>query len=145
LVGPDEENLQSELHKKLGADAGHAHFVPFVEFPETYMAAADLFVLPSHREGFGSVVIEAAACGLPAVVSRIYGLSDAVEDNCSGILVDVKDVEALATAMKQFALNRKMTIEYGCYAKERARGKFSQRRLTSAVINLYQTLLGAQR
>ena len=50
------------------------------------MAAADVFCLPSYREGFGSVVIEAAAAGLPAIGSRIYGIIDAIEDGVTGLL-----------------------------------------------------------
>lgn len=144
LVGPDEEGLQHELIEKLGHEADHVRFVPFTEVPESYMAAADLFVLPSHREGFGSVVIEAAACGVPAVATRIYGLSDAIEDGVSGVLFDVKNVEALAIALEKFAMNRKTTIEFGLRAQKRAREKFSQQRLTSSVVSLYEKLLGVK-
>lgn len=144
LVGPDEEDLQHELIEKLGEEACHVRFVPFTEVPEAYMAAADLFVLPSYREGFGSVVIEAAACGVPAVATRIYGLSDAIEDGVSGVLFDIKNVEALAIAMEKFALDDKTTIEFGLRAQKRAREKFSQQRLTSSVVSLYRTLLGVK-
>ena len=44
------------------------------------MAAADLFCLPSYREGFGMAAVEAGSCGLPVITSRIYGLTDAVEE-----------------------------------------------------------------
>jgi glycosyltransferase involved in cell wall biosynthesis len=48
------------------------------------MMAADIFCLPSHREWFGMMIVEAAACGVPAVASRIYGITDAVDDGKPG-------------------------------------------------------------
>lgn len=144
MVGPDEEDLQNELIEKLGSEADHVRFVPFTEVPEAYMAAADLFVLPSYREGFGTVVIEAAACGVPALATRVYGLSDAIEDGVSGVLFDIKNVEAMATAMEKFALSDKTTIEFGFRAQKRVREKFSQQRLTSSVASLYKKLLGVR-
>ena len=59
------------------------------------MQAADIFCLPSYREGFGSSIIEAAACGLPAIASRIYGLTDAVKEGETGLLVNPGNVTGL--------------------------------------------------
>ena len=78
LVGPDEEGLEADLRRDTREMQDRVHVCGATREPEAFMAAADFLVLPSHREGFGSVVIEAAACGLPAVATRIYGLSDAV-------------------------------------------------------------------
>ena len=80
FVGPDEQNMQAELISLLETDSQNIHFVGHTNTPESYMAAADVLCLPSYREGFGTVVIEAAAVGIPAIASRIYGLTDAVVD-----------------------------------------------------------------
>ena len=45
---------------------------------------ANVLCLPSHREGFGTVVIEAASCGLPTLASKIYGLYDSISENKTG-------------------------------------------------------------
>ncbi len=66
------------------------------------MAGADIFILPSHREGFGSTVIEAAATGIPAIASRIYGLTDAVQDGETGYL-RVFEVSPKGDGPKQIA------------------------------------------
>lgn len=68
---------------------------------ERYYAAMDVLLLPSYREGFGNVIIEAAACGTPAIVSNIPGPIDAVEDGKTAIVVTVRDAETLAKAMQK--------------------------------------------
>ena len=141
VVGPDEESLQQGMRDQLGECEEVVHFIPFTKYPERYMAAADLFVLPSYREGFGSVVIEAAACGIPSVASRIYGLTDAVEDGVSGLLVTVQDVDELAAAMLRLAEDDEMRNRLGAQALKRARTVFSQQRLTDSIDKLYCSLL----
>lgn len=66
---------------------------------ERYYAAMDVLLLPSYREGFGNVIIEAAAMGTPAIVSNIPGPIDAIEEGRTALVVPVKNVEALYDAM----------------------------------------------
>jgi hypothetical protein len=100
--GPDEEALTGTVRSAAGANL---RLVGMTEAPERYMAAGDVFCLPSYREGFGAVIIEAAAAGLPAIGSRIYGITDAIGDGVTGILVAAADVEGLADAMRLLALD----------------------------------------
>ena len=89
---------------------------------ERYFAAIDVLMLPSYREGFGNVVIEAGAMGTPAIVSDIPGPTDAIDLNKTAIVVPVKDSVALAKAMKQIS-----TMDYiimGQNAAKFARSKF---------------------
>jgi glycosyltransferase involved in cell wall biosynthesis len=79
------------------------HFVilagsPYSEMPK-YMAAADVFVLPSISEGLGLVILEALASGVPVVASRVGGVSDILKHECNGLLVEPRDVEGLAEAI----------------------------------------------
>ena len=69
-----------------------AHIVGYTDVPEAYLAIADILCLPSYREGFGTVLIEAAAMGVPTVGTNIYGLSDAVVQGETGILVSPRNV-----------------------------------------------------
>ena len=103
LVGPEEGQAGEEVRAILAPAHDAVRWIGFSREAERYMAAADVFCLPSYREGFGSVLIEAAATGLPAIASRIYGITDAVEDGVTGLLHPPRDVDELARKMALIA------------------------------------------
>lgn len=140
LVGPDEEGLAPEI-AQLSASNPRLKVLGGTPRPEDFMAAADVFCLPSYREGFGSVVIEAAACGIPAIASAIYGLSDAVEDGRSGLLHQPRDISAIASLLERFALDREWRESLGKYAQQRARTLFSSDVLLQAQMAFVERLL----
>ncbi len=72
---------------------------------ERYFAAIDVLLLPSYREGFGNVIIEAAACGTPAIISDIPGPIDAIEVGKTALVVPARDADALAVAMSSMCEN----------------------------------------
>lgn len=132
VVGPDEEGIWDELLVRLGEARSRVRRRDFTREPEAFMAMADCLVLPSYREGFGSVVIEAAACGIPAVATRIYGLTDAVVEGETGLLVPVRDVSALTEALYRIVAEPGLMSRFGEQALQRASICFSQQRLTQA-------------
>ena len=81
IVGPDEGGFVDEIKKINAEKKDQIKFVGFTRMPERYLAASNVLCLPSYREGFGTVIIEAAAMGVPAIASNIYGISDAGVDN----------------------------------------------------------------
>jgi glycosyltransferase involved in cell wall biosynthesis len=115
--------------------------IPFTNHPENYMNASDVFCLPSYREGFGSVIIEAGACGIPSIGSNIYGLSDAIIDKETGILVTLKSVDELEAAMELLVDDCKLRQKMGEAAFERSTSMFSQDVLTDQLVDLYNNLL----
>ena len=137
FVGPDEENLQSELKATLATCADRVRFVGVTAQPERYLAAADALCLPSHREGFGNVIIEAAACGCPAVASRIYGVTDAVDEGRTGLLHPPRDVAALTECLARCATDRGLVGRLGSAARARAERLFSERRVTDGLAEFY--------
>ena len=129
VVGPDEEGLEPRIREATARFSERVRIVGFTDRPEQLMAAADVYCLPSHREGFGTSVIEAAATGLPAVASRIYGLTDAVEDGVTGLLHPPGDREALAALMARLAADPALRAELGARARARARVERSVARI----------------
>ncbi|MCY1457235.1 N-acetyl-alpha-D-glucosaminyl L-malate synthase [compost metagenome] len=109
------------------------------------MSIADALVLPSYREGFGTVVIEAAAMEVPTIGSYIYGLSDAIVDGETGVLVPVKDVERLAHAMEWMSDNKSQRSEMGRKARMRVVKEFSSARISELLILEYTRLLKVNR
>ena len=94
--------------------------------PEKWFSIADVLCLPSHREGFGKVVIEAASCNLPAIGSNIYGISDAIEKNKTGILHEVANISDIKNKLLFAIKNKKLLKKYGQRAKKRVIKKFDE-------------------
>jgi glycosyltransferase involved in cell wall biosynthesis len=110
--GRDEAALRG-LARRLGVDA-FVEFTGFVQAPVEQLRRADVFVLASDHEGFGNAIVEALACGLPAVVSDVpYGPRFILDGGRYGTLVEPGSVDALARGIRQ-ALDR------GTYSAEEA-------------------------
>ena len=91
-----------------------------------WYSLADILCLPSYREGFGSSIIEAASCELPALGSNIYGISDAIVENYTGFLHKVGDINDLKKKMIFVIKNKKLLKKYGIKARKRAKKKFDE-------------------
>ncbi len=141
IVGPNEEGLQFELESIVKSNNLPVSFIGPTDLPEDYMKASDVFVLPSYREGFGTAVIEAGACCVPAIAYRIDGIVDAIEDGFSGILVALKDIESLSKSMLFLAENPRIRIEMGNNARSRVEDFFSSDAITSAWLSQYKNVL----
>jgi glycosyltransferase involved in cell wall biosynthesis len=126
IVGPDEAGLESECMKLAQSFPGRVHRVGFTENPEFYMASADVICLPSYREGLPMVLIEAASVGLPAIASRIYGITDAVEECVTGILHASGDIQEIMNAMLVLGSDELMRKNMSRAALHRVKDKFSQ-------------------
>ena len=142
VVGPDEAGLRADMERRLGNSVSRTCFVGFTDKPEDYIAAADVFCLPSYREGFGTVIIEAAAAGLPAIASRIYGVTDAVAEGRTGVLHAPRDVAAIRAAIASLAADQQRREAMGQAAQERADTLYSAAAITEAWRDYYAQLLG---
>ncbi|MDH2917882.1 MAG: glycosyltransferase [Sideroxydans sp.] len=117
------------------------HWVDYTDLPEAYIAIADMLCLPSYREGFGTVVIEAGAMGVPTVGTEIYGLTDAIVKGETGLLVAPKNTEALTAALLTLLDNPAQCQNMGQAALHRARTMFDAQIVNQQVIAEYQAVL----
>ena len=141
LVGPDEAELGGALAAAAAGCADRLHSVDFTDRPEEYFAAADVFCLPSYREGFGSTIIEAAAADVPAIGSRIYGITDAIVEGETGLLFEAGNVQQLARSMRTLAGDAGLRARMGQNARARAERDFSATVVSAALVEYYETLL----
>lgn len=141
VVGPDESGMEAILQNILAKHSSQFHRVGFTPRPEDYMACADIFCLPSYREGFGSVIIEAAAVGVPAVASNIYGLTDAVSDGVTGILHPAQNIVEIKRALLSLTNDANKRAEMSRLARLRAHELFATDVVVAEMRNYYRTLL----
>lgn len=140
FVGPDEGGLRDEILSLLADVRERVRFVGYTESPERIMAAADLICLPSYREGFGMVVMEAAATGIPALASRIYGITDAVVEGITGILHSPGSVKEIVEGLNVLLEDEALRARLGDRARQRAREKYSQQALVAELLNYYHSM-----
>ncbi|MDP3651355.1 MAG: glycosyltransferase [Rhodoferax sp.] len=140
IAGAEEDVLIGGIRQLCSRWAERLHYIKFTSSPENYMAAADIFCLPSYREGFGMTIIEAAACAVPTVGSCIYGITDAVVDGETGLLFPAGNVAALTLALLVLIKDIDLRQRMGKAARLRALKLFSSERITGEMVTLYDRL-----
>ena len=143
LVGPfDQDRGGKTTIKPEDILKNHrTHFVGYTDEPERYLAIADIFCLPSYREGFGSVAIEAAAMNIPTIGTEIIGLIDAVENGKSGWLIQPRDEIALMKSLQRMIDDPLTTQKMGAYARLRCQRYFSVESVNHAQADEYLRLI----
>jgi len=142
LVGDKHfyDTIDQDLRDWVASSAQVIHIPPNSEIPQ-YMACMDIFSLPSYREGFGLVVIEAEAMGLPVVVSDVPGPIDAMRHDETGFVVPVKNAEALAAALQILLKDRPKRLAFGVAAAAFASRNFEQDQFFLRVLEDKENLL----
>jgi len=142
FVGPDEDGIEADIRRTCGDCISQLRFGGYTDNPELWLAACDVLCLPSYREGFGTTIIEAASAGLPTIASRIYGITDAIDEGVTGLLHPPGDVSDLAKKMRILAGDKELRRTLGCAGRERARLYYSKDTVTAALIEFYKQTLG---
>lgn len=109
--------------------------------PNVELAMADAFLLPSETESFGLSALEAMACGVPVVASRVGGIPEVVTHGSNGFLHPVGDVDGMAGSLLQIARNSKMHLEMGRNARDVATTKFTKTRIVHDYVEFYRSIL----
>jgi glycosyltransferase involved in cell wall biosynthesis len=142
LIGPLDggEKFKKDLDQLCKEAGDRIVLTGYQADPAPYFAASDLFAMPSYREGFGGVLIEAAMMGLPAVATKIPGPLDAVEDGSTGLLISPGHIEDLTTAIKKYMKDSVFRNESSKNARARAVGLFDYKVINARLIETYRTL-----
>jgi glycosyltransferase involved in cell wall biosynthesis len=101
----------------------------------------DLVALPTYREGFNGVCLEATSMGLPVVATRIPGCLDVIEDGVTGTLIPPRDARALAAAIRVYLQDRGLRIRHGQAGRERALRDYCPEDIWGALHREYTRLL----
>jgi glycosyltransferase involved in cell wall biosynthesis len=144
VAGPEEPSKSDGLSPADLALAREAGVVLLGYRPdvEDLYAAADIYVLASHREGFPRSAMEAAAMGLPIVATDIRGCRQVVDDGETGILFPAGDAGALASAIERLATDAPLRTAMAARAVVKAADEFDQQRVIDLTLRLYGELLG---
>ncbi|MEE8105837.1 MAG: N-acetyl-alpha-D-glucosaminyl L-malate synthase BshA [Planctomycetota bacterium] len=141
MVGDGPERPRAEA---LAAELGLSDRVAFLGQQgaiEELMNCADLFVLPSESESFGLAALEAMACGVPPVASRLGGLPEVVEDGVSGLLEPRDQLDRLADRATELLLDRDAYRSMAEAARVRAVECFGRSLGIAAYESAYRELL----
>jgi glycosyltransferase involved in cell wall biosynthesis len=136
--GPDRASLELRC-AQLGL-SGRVTLVGWQEDISSFLAECDIFVQPSHQEGFGMSVLEAMAAGLPVVAANVGGLRELVEDGVTGCLTPAKDSTALAQAIQALLNDEPRRNRMGNAGRERAASCFSRHKMAEETRELYLSL-----
>ena len=108
-------------------------------------ASVDVVVLPSYREGLPKGLIEAAACALPLVTADVPGCREVVTDGVDGLLVPVRDADALATAIARLHDDPALASRLGAAARARALAEFDEQIVIARTLAVYREVLPGDR
>lgn len=134
--GDDEAFLKSSA-----AGLANVTFCGFVDNVGDYLAAFDVFVLPSNREGIGSILFDAMDRALPVVASCVGGVPDIVHDGDNGILIDAGAIDQLEAAILRLRASPDERRRLGERGRELAQ-HFTAEAMSRKYLDIYRSVLG---
>ncbi|GAA1788543.1 glycosyltransferase family 4 protein [Nostocoides veronense] len=142
LIGPEDQPgfLDQQLSALPPSVRKRVVYIGEIPDPSTHYGAMDLLALPTLREGFPNVVLEAAVHGTPTVASDVTGCRDAVVDGVTGLLVRPSDPRALADAIERVLSNPSLRDRLGLRARERVSHHFRREDVWQLTADLYSSL-----
>lgn len=141
LVGEGQErNVAQDLVLKHGLQY-KVHFLGNQDFVEDVLALADLFLLPSEKESFGLVALEAMSCGCPVIASDAEGIPEVVRDGETGFLLPVGDVEGMAERALQLLRDPEMHRRFSRAAREWVVKNFAPEIHVKRYLDFYRKVL----
>lgn len=140
LVGFDEENLEAKIKEIVNDDAALIFIGP-TSVPQDYLQTADVFCLPSYREGFGTSVIEASLMNLPILCSDTYGLMETIVENETGLRHEVANVTSIYNQMLILVNDKEKRMDYGAKGAEYVKQFFTAEAISKEWVSFYKKIL----
>jgi glycosyltransferase involved in cell wall biosynthesis len=140
-IDPDNPASLNSEELTVIKQQGSVQVFGFCEDMAALFRQCHVIVLPSYREGLPKVLIEAAACGRPVVTSDVAGCRHVIIPDVTGLLVPVKDAQALAGAIGQLIDNPQMRFQFGRAGRELAEQRFGEAQIGQTYMSLYQQLI----
>tara|TARA_B110000971_G_C20035302_1_gene513853 strand:- start:424 stop:1551 length:1128 start_codon:yes stop_codon:yes gene_type:complete len=135
LVGRSEVNINDLVKKHYKQINEHLIILPHSDTIFKFMSAADVFCLPSEREGFGMSVIEASSCNLPVVISNISGLIDTAINNNTGLFFDAKIKNDLYRKLYKLIKDKNLRKQLGSNGRIFVTDKFDHNKVITFLEN----------
>lgn len=137
--GPEKERYKSYInYSELSGSVEIVKQVSQVELVNYYQAS-DVFVLPSLSESFGVALVEAMACGLPAIATKTQGPKQIIEDQKTGILVEISNAEAIAENIEKLMSDNLLHKKLSNHAAQFVADTFSNKE--QEIIDLYYKII----
>ena len=134
VIGPcEDKQIKKNLITISNLYPSNFFIIGFISNPEHYLRLSDILLLPSRREGFGNIIIEAAACGNPTIAYDIYGVKDAVINKKTGLLATPFVLSDFIKLMELCSTNKSMLNELSNQAIKHS-FKFDQKIRTNAFL-----------
>lgn len=142
LVGPRENHLDplKPETEQLIKDNNHIIATGVQKDIRPYVAISHVLAFPSYREGFPNVVLQASCMELPCIVSNINGCNEIIEHDVNGLIIPVKDAEALQGAMQFMINNPEKRQAMISHSRSRIIERYKQEFVWNEILKLYQTL-----
>ena len=144
LVGPLEQAHNPILNITLSEIKRNVQIIStgYVQDVRPYLALSHCLVLPSYREGFPNVVLQAGAMGVPSIVTDINGCNEIVEHGHNGLIIPVKNDRALLTAMQSVVDDENKLQLLQMHSRKKIVDKYCQKRIWEAILNEYREIAG---
>jgi N-acetyl-alpha-D-glucosaminyl L-malate synthase BshA len=142
MVGDGPERSNAEWAAKSRGIDQKVHFLGKRENIEEFLQISDLLLLPSETESFGLVALEAMACEVPVIASKVGGLPEVVEDGADGFLVEPRDTRRMAERALLILREDSYRKELGARAREKAHRHFCSNKIIASYEAFYRSVIG---
>jgi N-acetyl-alpha-D-glucosaminyl L-malate synthase BshA len=145
MVGDGSERSRAEHRARCLKVEQYCAFVGKQPRIVDYLSASDVLLLPSEQESFGLAALEALACEVPVIASRVGGIPEVVDDGTTGCLAEVGDIEKMSDCAARLLSNEDLRREMGRRARESAVSRYSTDLVIPQYIEFYERVIAASK